>query len=97
MELLMDKPIVEGCRAVVVGGMKPNKGTHVVVGEFIGSVSGFLYHDHWAVDKPLMSTKGVYINSISESRLKRIDDYNGNETVSWESCQWQPEKIKPWA
>lgn len=89
------KPIEEGCRAVIVSSIIPsNNGKIVEIGKFIGGENGnnFVGDDWWETDIGILTTHNRYINRVRECRLQRIDDYDGNETTSWEELKviWSP-------
>ncbi len=85
----MSKQIEEGCRAIIVNSTAGNDGVIVTV------VKETFKYDckAWSIDKKLKSATGHYDNDISDDQLKRIDDYDGNKTCTWESCEWQPEGV----
>lgn len=89
----MSKPIEVGCRAVIVN-CRENLGTEVNVVGYFGENLPFCSEDGiiWVIDKNVSYTDGSDYPIISEKYLKRID-YDGNETTSWESCEWKPEVI----
>ena len=85
----MIKPIVEGCRAIVINSRAGNNGKEVVVGKFIGSKKDFLANDIWEVDRLLRTRweslsdpdlgEGIGEHSCSASLLLRIDDYEPSD------------------
>ena len=83
----MNKPIIAGCRAVVVNCFEPNLGKIVRVGEFIGKIDGFDLDNWWAVDKPMFVNNGETkdLMAASESTLRRIDD--DYRTTTWENIE----------
>jgi len=81
----MSLPIVEGCRAVIVGGRKPNKGMIVTVITFAGKIKGFVGNDRWIVDKELETKSGETCNHAPESRLKRLPDKEA--TTTWQAIE----------
>ena len=83
------KPIEEGCRAVIVGSLAGNNGIEVTIGKFLGYIKG--WDDRWETDKILNGTRNDKNNSIRESQVRRIDNYDGNTKVEWSEL-WQPLK-----
>ena len=97
----MNKPIEAGCRAVIVNSIAGNNGVVVKVLEdagvshfFGGGIDG--YYTSWIVDKYLPSIDGDMGNEVPENQLRRIDDYDGNDIVSWDDMKdiWQPERVE---
>lgn len=95
------KPIEPGCRAVIVNSLAGNQGLVVTVIKHIAqSDCGVGFHhgeqgERWEIDIMIASSLGLRINHVGENQLQRIDDYDGNDVISWDDkrCVWQPEKI----
>jgi len=80
----VSKPIVDGCRAVVIVGN--GEGSIITIGKFYGQHKNFKQYTRcWTVvGMPMV---------IDESHMRRIDDYDGNEKTTWDSMTglWTPE------
>ena len=96
----MSKPIEPGCRAVIINSICGNDGiiVNVIASCGIsyfsgGGMSGI--HEGWRIDKYLKRPSGSSRNEVAANQLQRIDDYDGNDVISWEDerCVWQPEKV----
>ena len=50
----------------------------------------------WKVDALLKDNTGDMTNIVPEDQLQRIDDYDGNDVVSWDDMKgvWQPERVE---
>ena len=98
----MNKPIEAGCRAVIVNSDGGNNGVVVTVLEKAG-VYIFIGPDNktrccvgWIINKSLTSWGGNVGTLVPEFQLQRIDDYDGNDIVSWDDMKniWQPERVE---
>ena len=96
----MSRPIEPGCRAVVVNSSEANNGRIVIVMEYLGALEDWRHRDMWRVDKKMIWKRGVlgeigHDNLISGSKLKRIDDYDGNQSSTWEAMKdiWSPDTV----
>ena len=94
------KPIEPGCRAVTVNAGSANgKIVNVIrpigikkVEDYKGVVT---YENVWEIEEKVTNYVGEITNYMAESQLQRIDDYDGNDVISWEDkrCVWQPERV----
>ena len=86
----MNKPIEEGCLAVIIKGK--NTGMEVTVGKFIGrpdpnELGWFIPTNVWEIDKKLKWANKfsmIYLNLAPEDKLMRIDDYDDSLDVTEE-------------
>lgn len=87
--------IQSGCKARIINSRVGNNGRIVTVIRKIGHVAGFTkrHGGRWEVDIELKVSDGYCCNHVGELQLERIDNYDGNKVVSWESLQdiWVPE------
>ncbi len=87
----MNKPLIEGCQAVIISGK--HKGEEVILGPFIGATSFSKFSDIWTVDKPLSWNNDIttiHLPMCSARKLKRIDKYDGDKLSPWDECAWKP-------
>ena len=76
----MGSKLETGCKAIVTRGRKSNLGKFVTVGNFIGTLPGFLHDDIWEVDKE-MDTNNEPNFMNSGANMQRIDDHPEKETI----------------
>ena len=100
----MNKPIEAGCRAVIVNASKRNNGIIVNVVDVFGPPGEDMTFPRlgvrWEIKEIIVHTNGMgwsrALNHIGEYNLQRIDDYDGNDIVSWGDMKevWQPERVE---
>ena len=96
------KPIIEGCRAVIVNSQEGNNGIIVRVLNRAPDDHSFSTPqatNRWHVDKAIRSSHQGDLNHVGECMLIRIDDdeqskdkYTRQPTTTWDKCVWQPNK-----
>ena len=97
----MSKPIEPGCRARIIDDLTENENVIVEVIKTKGicnfsSVGGESFREvGWIISPPVMGDSGKPASVVREGQLQRIDDYDGNDVISWDDkrCVWQPEKV----
>ncbi|MBL4682529.1 MAG: hypothetical protein JKY88_17665 [Pseudomonadales bacterium] len=95
----MSKPIEAGCRACLVNAGNSD-GEIVNVTYFVGVIYGQVmdvigHYRAWNIIEGLPDPSGKIIHVVAECQLQRIDDYDGNDVISWEEMKgiFQPERV----
>jgi hypothetical protein len=94
----MSKPIEPGCKARIVNNIFPgNNGKIVTVIKPVedGKDCCTIRHgQRWEINIFVRSKFGPMINHQGEKQLQRVDEYDGNEKISWKAMKdiWQPQK-----
>lgn len=96
------KPIEAGCRARIINSI--TKGANGTIVNVIGRPKQEVYDSQgkpitvkaWEIDEPIRNINGLMVRHVRGRHLERIDDYDGNQKITWEDMAdiWQPETEK---
>jgi hypothetical protein len=95
----MKKQLEVGCKVVITKSMAGNKGKVFMLTKYLGKVKEYnpenTFGMRWEIDGEVVTNTRKVINHLGENQIERIDDYDGNEKISWGDMEdiWNPKNL----